>query len=185
MTTELLTIKDLSVSFRTDEGDLHPVRGTSWSVGRGETVVILGESGSGKSVSVHAIAGLLPSNATVTGSVKLLGQEMVGKSDRELRSTRINNIGMIFQDPLNSLNPCFTVGDQVAEIFRVHRGMARKLAMAKAVELFDLVKIPEPASAGEAVPARAVRGNAAAGDDRDGNIPRAGIVACRRAHYRS
>jgi peptide/nickel transport system ATP-binding protein len=141
---ELLTVQDLNVSFRTDDGELHPVRGTSWSVGRGETVVILGESGSGKSVSVHAIAGLLPGNATVSGSVKLLGNEMVGKSDRQLRQTRINDIGMIFQDPLSSLNPCFSVGDQVAEIFRVHRGLGRRAAMSKAVELFDLVKIPEP-----------------------------------------
>lgn len=148
----LLEIEDLSVTFRTEESNLQAVRGTTWSVDRGETVVVLGESGSGKSVSVQAIAGLLPANAHITGSVKLKGQEMIGRPNRELRGIRTNDIGMIFQDPLSALNPCYSVGDQVAEIFRVHRKMKRREAFDKAVELLELVRIPDPARRAQQYP---------------------------------
>lgn len=140
----LLEVTDLAVTFHTEEGPLTAVRGTSFTVGQGETVVILGESGSGKSVSAQAIAGLLPGNAGVSGSILVNGQEMLGRSTRQLRSIRTNDIGMIFQDPLSALDPCFTVGDQVAEIFRVHRGMRRRAAMDRAVELLEVVRIPDP-----------------------------------------
>ena len=140
----LLQVRDLQVVFRTNHGDLAAVRGTTWHVQRGETVVILGESGSGKSVSVHAVAGLLPSNARVEGSVNLSGTELVGLGPSAMRRVRANDIGMVFQDPLRSLNPCYTIGDQLGEIFRVHRGLRRKESLERAVDLLDLVRIPEP-----------------------------------------
>jgi peptide/nickel transport system ATP-binding protein len=140
----LLQVADLQVSFRTLQGDLTAVRGTTWHVDRGETVVILGESGSGKSVSVHAIAGLLPSNATVRGSARLSGTELVGLGPAAMRRVRANDIGMVFQDPLRSLDPCYTIGDQIGEIFRVHRGLRRTESLERAVDLLELVRIPEP-----------------------------------------
>jgi len=140
----LLEVSGLEVAFRTEEGRLQAVRDISWTVGRGETVVVLGESGSGKSVSAHAIAGLLPGNAEVGGSIRLGGEEIVGVPKKRWREIRAESLGMIFQDPLSSLNPCFSVGDQIAESFRVHRGMRRRAAMARAIEMLDLVDIPEP-----------------------------------------
>ena len=141
----LLAVEDLRVRFQTDAGELTAVRGTNWRVDRGETVVVLGESGSGKSVSVHAVAGLLPTNASVSGSIRLSGTELTALSKREMRRVRAHDIGMVFQDPLRSLDPCYTVGDQIAEIFRVHRGMRRREAQDRAVSLLESVRIPEPA----------------------------------------
>ncbi len=140
----VLRVSDLSVGFDTEEGRLQAVRGTSWEVAAGETLVVLGESGSGKSVSAHAIAGLLPPNAVVEGTIDFLGRDLVGMSRKDLRSIQANDIGMIFQDPLSSLNPCYSVGDHIAEILRVHHGMRRRAAAARAVELLDLVRIPDP-----------------------------------------
>jgi oligopeptide/dipeptide ABC transporter ATP-binding protein len=140
----LLEVSGLEVAFQTEEGRLQAVRGTSWTVGRGETVVVLGESGSGKSVSAHAVAGLLPGNAEIGGSIKLRGEELVGVPKKRWREIRAEGLGMIFQDPLSSLNPCFSIGDQVAESFRVHRGLRKRAAMARAIELLELVDIREP-----------------------------------------
>jgi oligopeptide/dipeptide ABC transporter ATP-binding protein len=140
----LLTVEGLTVSFPTDHGIVEAVRNVSWSVDSGETVVIVGESGSGKSVSVTAVAGLLPGNAVVGGSVRFEGTDPLALKGRALRKYRAEKVGMIFQDPLTALNPCFTVGDQVAEIFRVHRGLKRAAAWDKAVGLLDAVQIREP-----------------------------------------
>lgn len=140
----ILRVDGLSVSFETEEGLLQAVRGTSWEVREGETVVILGESGSGKSVSAHAIAGLLPPNAVLGGTVDFDGRDLLKMNRKEFRKVQANDIGMIFQDPLSSLNPCYTVGDHIAEILRVHTGMRRKAAAARAVEMLDLVRIADP-----------------------------------------
>lgn len=140
----VLRVEDLRVGFDTEEGHLRAVRGTSWEVAAGETLVILGESGSGKSVSAHAIAGLLPPNAVIEGSIDFNGRNLVGMSRKEFRKIQAHDIGMIFQDPLSSFNPCYSVGDHIAEILRVHQGLRRKAAAERAVELLDLVKIPEP-----------------------------------------
>jgi oligopeptide/dipeptide ABC transporter ATP-binding protein len=140
----LLTVDGLEVSFRTDYGIVDAVRGVSWSVSGGETLVIVGESGSGKSVSVTAVAGLLPSNATVTGDIRFQGIDPLALKGKALRRYRAEKVGMVFQDPLTALNPCFKVGDQLAEIFRVHRGLGRKEAWAEAVRLLDAVQIRDP-----------------------------------------
>ena len=140
----VLRVDGLTVSFETEEGALQAVRGTSWEVREGETVVILGESGSGKSVSAHAIAGLLPSNAVLGGTVDFVGRDLLKMNRKEFRKVQAHDIGMIFQDPLSSLNPCYTVGDHIAEILRVHTGMRRRAAAARAVEMLDLVRIADP-----------------------------------------
>lgn len=139
-----LSVEDMRVTFSTASGPVTAVKGVSWEVRSRETLVILGESGSGKSVSLHAVASILPGNAEITGRISLHGRDVASLSRRELRRVRAEDVGMVFQDPLGSLNPCFSVGGQIAEVFRVHRGAGRREAMAKAVELLDLVDIDDP-----------------------------------------
>jgi oligopeptide/dipeptide ABC transporter ATP-binding protein len=110
-----------------------------------EVVGIVGESGSGKSVTMMAVMGLLPRTATVKGSVRFRGEEILGLPDKQLRRYRGRKLAMIFQDPLTSLNPVFTVGAQIAEAIRVHNDVKRSAAMERAVELLDLVGIPNAA----------------------------------------
>ena len=140
----IVEVSDLDVFFNTTQGQLHAIRSTNWSVSQGETLVILGESGAGKSVSVHAVSGLLPSTAKITGSIKFEGEEILGSDEESLRKLRAEKIGVIFQDPLAALDPCFKVGAQIAEIFTVHRGMSKKEAWDEAVKLLDSVQIPDP-----------------------------------------
>ncbi len=140
----LLVVEDLTVTFATDHGDVEAVRGVSWNVKAGETLAIVGESGSGKSASVTAIAGLLPRTATVEGTVRFQDISPLELKGRALRKYRAEKVGMVFQDPLTALDPCYTVGDQVAEIFRVHRGLRKKAAWSEAVRLLDAVQIREP-----------------------------------------
>jgi oligopeptide/dipeptide ABC transporter ATP-binding protein len=142
--TAVVEVNDLDVFFNTTQGQLHAIRSTNWSVSQGETLVILGESGAGKSVSVHAVSGLLPSTAKITGSIKFEGEEILGSDEESLRKLRAEKIGVIFQDPLAALDPCFKVGAQIAEIFIVHRGMSKKEAWGEAVKLLDSVQIPDP-----------------------------------------
>ncbi len=136
----VLEIRDLTVSF----GEAVAVRGVDLSVRRGEVLGLVGESGSGKSVTALAAMGLLPSSATVSGSVRLGGTEIVGAEDRALSALRGSRISMVFQDPLAALAPFYRVGDQIAETIRIHQGLSRQRARARAVELLDLVGIPEP-----------------------------------------
>jgi len=140
----IVEVSDLDVFFNTTQGQLHAIRSTNWSVSQGETLVILGESGAGKSVSVHAVSGLLPITAKITGSIKFEGEEILGSDEESLRKLRAEKIGVIFQDPLAALDPCFKVGAQIAEIFTVHRGMSKKDAWDEAVKLLDSVQIPDP-----------------------------------------
>ena len=140
----IVEVSDLDVFFNTTQGQLHAIRSTNWSVSQGETLVILGESGAGKSVSVHAVSGLLPSTAKITGSIKFEGEEILGSDEESLRKLRAEKIGVIFQDPLAALDPCFKVGAQIAEIFTVHRGMSKTDAWAEAVKLLESVQIPDP-----------------------------------------
>ena len=140
----IVEVSDLDVFFNTTQGQLHAIRSTNWSVSQGETLVILGESGAGKSVSVHAVSGLLPSTAKITGSIKFEGEEILGSDEESLRKLWAEKIGVIFQDPLAALDPCFKVGAQIAEIFTVHRGMSKKDAWAEAVKLLESVQIPDP-----------------------------------------
>jgi glutathione transport system ATP-binding protein len=141
---KLLTVKDLSVDFPTDDGVVHAVRNVSFTLGPGEVLGVVGESGSGKSVSSMAIMGLLPKTANVTGSIKFKDRELVGLNYKQMMPVRGNNISMIFQDPMTSLNPVYTVGWQLAEAYKAHHDVSKKAAWAKAVDSLELVGIPQP-----------------------------------------
>ncbi|GAA4963881.1 ABC transporter ATP-binding protein [Yinghuangia aomiensis] len=140
----LLEVDDLHVEFHTRDGVAHAVNGVSYQVHPGETLAVLGESGSGKSVTAQAIMGILdmPPARISKGAIRFEGQDMLKMRKEERRKLRGQRIAMIFQDSLSALNPVYSVGFQLGEMFRVHRGMSRKDAKAKAVELMDLVKIP-------------------------------------------
>ncbi|GGQ60284.1 ABC transporter ATP-binding protein [Streptomyces althioticus] len=140
----LLEVRDLHVEFRTRDGVAKAVNGVSYGVDEGETLAVLGESGSGKSVTAQAVMGILdtPPGRITGGEVVFQGRDLLTLKEEERRRVRGAEMAMIFQDALSALNPVLTVGDQLAEMFTVHRGMSRKDARAKAVELMDRVRIP-------------------------------------------
>jgi oligopeptide transport system ATP-binding protein len=140
----LLEVEDLRVEFRTQDGVAKAINGVTYHVDAGETLAVLGESGSGKSVTAQAIMGILdtPPGFVTGGEVRFHGKDMLKMSAEERRRIRGEGIAMIFQDALSALNPVFTVGFQVAEQFRIRRGMSRKDAKKRAVEMLDLVNIP-------------------------------------------
>jgi oligopeptide transport system ATP-binding protein len=140
----ILDISNLDVRFDADDGDVHAVKGVHLKVGKGETLAIVGESGSGKSQTMMAIMGLLASNGRVTGSARYRGQELVGLPVKKLNEIRGGKITMIFQEPMTSLDPLYTVGDQIAEPIRFHRKVSKAEAKKRALELLNLVKIPDP-----------------------------------------
>ncbi len=152
MSEPVLRVSDLHVTFPGGEGDVRAVRGVSYELARGEVLGIVGESGSGKSASAQAVMGLLPAFAQVSGSVSLGGQELTGLDDRGLSQVRGERIAMVFQDPLSALTPVYTVGDQIAEAVRVHRSGSRDAAARRAVELLELVGIPQASSRARAFP---------------------------------
>ena len=139
-----LEIRDLRVTFPTESGEVQAVRGVDVTVAEGELLGVVGESGSGKSVTFLAAMGLLPKSAKIEGSVKVHGKELVGVSNSEMRSQRGKRISMIFQDPLSALNPTHKIGHQVAEMIRAHNDMSKTAAWARAIELLDIVGIPQP-----------------------------------------
>ena len=144
MVAPLLSLKDLRVTFNTMNGQVSAVRGVDLDVAPGEMVGVVGESGSGKSVTFLGIMGLLPNSATITGSATVDGIELVGADNKTMRAVRGKKIAMIFQDPLSALNPVYRVGDQVAEMIQSHQHMSKDAARARAVELLDIVGIPQP-----------------------------------------
>ncbi|WP_460775174.1 dipeptide ABC transporter ATP-binding protein [Microbacterium sp. GXF7504] len=144
MTDPVLSVRDLQVGFPSEAGRVDAVRGVSFDLLPGRTLGIVGESGSGKSVTSLAIMGLLADNATVRGSVRFDGEELLGKTDREMSLIRGNGMAMIFQDPLTSLTPVFTVGDQIVEALQTHQRISKRAAEVRAVELLRLVGIPNP-----------------------------------------
>ncbi|MEI7710763.1 MAG: ABC transporter ATP-binding protein [Rhodospirillales bacterium] len=152
--TPLLAIEGLTVQFPSPNGFLTVVDDVSFSVGRNDIVCVVGESGSGKSVTTQAAVGLVqPKGGRVTaGSVMFDGQELIGASNRTLNRIRGNDIGFIFQEPMSSLNPAYTVGEQIAEVVRRHRGASRKDAWKTAIEALDRVHIASAASRAEAYP---------------------------------
>ena len=147
MTTALLEVTNLRTEFRTERGSAHAVRGVSFSLRPGETLGLVGESGCGKSVTALSIMGLLPGRRTRTlegSSVRFRGEELLGASPARLREVRGNGIGMVFQEPMTSLNPVLKVGEQVAETIREHEGDSSETVRGRVVELLDRVGIPEP-----------------------------------------
>jgi oligopeptide/dipeptide ABC transporter ATP-binding protein len=138
----LLVIENLSVGFPTEDGVVQAVRGVSYTLRPREVLGIVGESGSGKSVTSLAVMGLLPKSARVGGSVRFRNDELLGLSETALAKFRGEHVAMIFQDPMSSLNPVYTVGWQIAEALRAHHEMSKDAAMARAVELLKTVGIP-------------------------------------------
>jgi peptide/nickel transport system ATP-binding protein/oligopeptide transport system ATP-binding protein len=142
----LLEVRDLTVRFDTPDGTIHAVNGVSYAVGNGETLGVVGESGSGKSVHVLAMLGLIPRppGRVEQGEILFEGRDLLKLADPELRAVRGSRIGFVFQDPMTALNPVLTVGRQIGEPLRRHQGLTAARAWARAIELLDLVGIPEP-----------------------------------------
>jgi ABC-type microcin C transport system duplicated ATPase subunit YejF len=148
----VLSIRDLHVRFRTGDGILHAVKGIDVDVSPGETVAIVGESGSGKSQTMMSVMGLLASNGWAEGSVKYRGEELVGLSPGRLNAYRGSKLTMIFQEPMTSLDPLYRIGDQLALPLTVHGGLSGGDARKRAIELLELVRIPDPARRVDAYP---------------------------------
>ncbi|MGW5493424.1 ABC transporter ATP-binding protein [Streptomyces olivaceoviridis] len=143
----LLDVRDLHVEFHTRDGIAHAANGVDYAVDAGETLAVLGESGSGKSVTAQAVMGILdtPPGRITQGRILFRGRDLLTLKGEERRRIRGTEMAMIFQDALSALNPVMTVGDQLGEMFVVHRGMSRKQARARAVELMERVRIPAAA----------------------------------------
>ncbi|HEY0615279.1 MAG TPA: ATP-binding cassette domain-containing protein, partial [Candidatus Elarobacter sp.] len=141
----LLEVHDLKTVFRTEDGIVSAVNGLSFAVEPGSTLGIVGESGSGKSVTSLSIMRLIAQNGRIErGRVLFKGENLLEKSEAEMRKIRGRDIAMIFQDPMTSLNPVLTIGEQIAEATRLHLGLNKKEALDKAVEMLKLVRIPVP-----------------------------------------
>lgn len=143
MADVVLAIRDLHVTFETPSGPLEAVRGVDLDVQAGEMLGVVGESGSGKSVTFLASMGLLPTRARVSGSVLLAGEQLIGASAKQMRSVRGRLLSMIFQDPLSALNPVHRIGDQISEMLRSHQDLNRYDAEKRAIELLEIVGIPQ------------------------------------------
>jgi peptide/nickel transport system ATP-binding protein len=152
MTEPVLSVQDLHVSFPTEDGVVQAVRGVSFDIAQHELIGVVGESGSGKSVTFLAVMGLLPKSARVTGSIRVVGEELVGRPDKEIRKVRGKKVAMIFQDPLTALNPVHRVGDQIVEMIDAHQDLDKDEADKRAVELLDLVGIPQAATRAKQYP---------------------------------
>ena len=142
----LLDIRGLKTHFRTDDGWLHAVDGVDIAIDAGETVCVVGESGCGKSVTAKTVLKLIdmPPGKIVAGQVLWKGRDLVPLGNDEMRKIRAKEIAIIFQEPMTSLNPVFTVGEQIAESIRLHEGLSRRAAMDRAIEMLKLVNIPTP-----------------------------------------
>jgi len=140
----ILQVRDLHVHYATESGDLAAVRGLDFSLHAGEALAIVGESGSGKSATAMAIMGLQTENAHVEGSILLHGEQLLDADDERLSSLRGKSIAMVFQDPLSSMTPVYTVGEQLVESIQIHQSCSKQAAEARAIELLDMVGIPEP-----------------------------------------
>ena len=140
----ILEVEDLCVEFHTPSGVVHAVSHSSFKLHAGETLGIVGESGSGKSVTANAIMRLLPDTAKVTGSIRFKGQDIMQMKTKDFNRIRGKEISMIFQDPMTSLNPLYTVGNQLEEVLTLHMGLKGDAAKKRAIELLDMVAIPQP-----------------------------------------
>ncbi len=152
MAEPVLSVRNLHVRFRTGDGILHAVKGIDIDINPGETVAIVGESGSGKSQTMMSVMGLLASNGWAEGSVKYRGEELVGLSPGRLNQYRGSKLTMIFQEPMTSLDPLYRIGDQLSLPLTTHGGMSKADARKRAIELLELVRIPDPARRIDAYP---------------------------------
>ena len=148
----VLRVRDLHVTFPSEAGPVRAVRGLSFDLLAGETMAIVGESGSGKSVTSLAVMGLHPKTTRITGSIRLHDQELLGRTDAELSGIRGRDLAMIFQDPLSALTPVYTIGEQIVETIQAHYDVPKARAWARAVDLLDLVGIPNPALRAKSFP---------------------------------
>ena len=152
MVEPVLSVRNLHVRFRTGDGILHAVKGIDIDINPGETVAIVGESGSGKSQTMMSVMGLLASNGWAEGSVKYRGEELIGLSPGRLNHYRGSKLTMIFQEPMTSLDPLYRVGDQLSLPLTTHGGMSKADARKRAIELLELVRIPDPVRRIDAYP---------------------------------
>ena len=146
MTENLLEVKNLVTSFHTERGVVRAVDGVSFNIPKGKTVGLVGESGCGKSVTSLSILRLIqsPPGKITNGEILFEGEDLLKLNDAQMRKVRGNRISMIFQEPMTSLNPVFTIGNQIGEVFRIHQGADKKEARDRAIEMLRLVKIPAP-----------------------------------------
>jgi peptide/nickel transport system ATP-binding protein len=151
-TSTLLTVANLRVTLNTTRGPVEALRGIDFELERGATLGLIGESGCGKSMTAMALMGLLPQGAGVRGSIVFDGRELVGLGDHAMCALRGNRIGMVFQEPMTALNPLHTVGAQIAEPLRLHRGLSRAAARAEALRLLERVRLPQAAQRLDAYP---------------------------------
>ena len=142
----LLEIRDLKTHFRSDEGMVHAVDGVDLTIGRGETLCVVGESGSGKTVTALSVLKLIPMppGRIVSGEILWQGKDLVALNAAEMNRVRAKDIAIVFQEPMTSLNPVYTIGDQLAEVIQLHQGLSRRAALNRAVEMLSLVNIPTP-----------------------------------------
>jgi peptide/nickel transport system ATP-binding protein len=153
MRERLLAVEDLTVTFVEGDKAVRAVNGVSFGLDRGEVMEILGESGSGKSVTLRALLGLLPTKkARISGTARLDGQDLLNAPARELADLRGSKLSMIFQEPASALDPIYMIGDQIAESLMRHEGLGKRAAWARAVELLDEVQIPSAAQRAKAYP---------------------------------
>ncbi|PLR82529.1 peptide ABC transporter ATP-binding protein [Bacillus canaveralius] len=144
MSAALLQVEDLKVHFKTDEGFISSVNGVSFTVDEGETVAIVGESGCGKSITSLSILGLIPAPGKIyDGKIIFYGNDLTQMKTKELRKLRGKDISMIFQEPMTSLNPVFTIGNQIMEVIILHNQVDKKQALKKAIEMLEIVGIPD------------------------------------------
>lgn len=139
----VLNIKDLKIAFKTDDGFVQAVDGLNFEISEGETLGLVGESGCGKSVTSLSVMRLLPEKTKISGEITFLGEDMLQKKEIELEKIRGDQISMIFQDPMTSLNPVLTIADQIEEVIRYHQGGTNQQIKNRALELMNLVKIPD------------------------------------------
>src|SRR5688572_29602525 len=146
MADRLLDVKGLKTHFKTDEGWVHAVDGVDLAIDAGETLGVVGESGCGKSVTAFSIMRLIPIPPAeiVAGEILWRGRNLVGLDDAAMRAIRAREIAMVFQEPMTSLNPVYSVGEQIAEVVRLHQGLSRRAAIDRAAEMLRLVRIPHP-----------------------------------------
>ena len=144
MSNPLLKVENLKVDFRTADGIVNAVKDVSFAIDEGETLGIVGESGSGKSQTVMSAFGLLDSNGVASGSVKYQGREILNADPTSLNAIRGAEVSFVFQDPMTSLNPHLRIASQMVEVLQFHKGMSRKAALTKAIDMLAAVRIPDP-----------------------------------------